>query len=160
MELLDFGKEYTLEELEELFLTMKSQGKIQEKILDYIDKEDIEKFLHTSLAKRMQKAYKKGRLKREQPFVLEYEAKRIHSSFPEGETILVQGIIDAYFEEDDGLVLLDYKTDRGKSKEELAKFYGVQLDYYAEAMERLTGKRVKEKYIYSFELHKVILLSC
>ncbi len=160
MELLDFGREYTQEELKGFFETIKNQGKIQEKVLDYVDKEDIEKFLHTSLAKRMQEAYKKGRLKREQPFVLEYEAKRIHPSFPEGERILVQGIIDAYFEEDDGLVLLDYKTDRGKSEEELAELYRVQLDYYAEAMERLTEKRVKEKGIYSFGLHKVILLSC
>ena len=66
--------------------------------------------------------------------------------------MLVQGIIDVYFEEEDGLVVLDYKTDQVKALEELTEKYHAQLEYYAKALEQLTGKKVKEKIIYSFTL--------
>ena len=72
--------------------------------------------------------------------------------FRSEETILIQGIIDVWFEEEDGLVVADYKTDRVDTKEDLGLRYQVQLDYYAKALEQLTGKRVKEKILYSFAL--------
>ena len=74
------------------------------------------------------------------------------------ETVLVQGIIDAYFMEEDEIVLVDYKTDRVKRGQEqkLIDLYHVQLEDYARALERM--KRVKEKIIYSFTLQKEILL--
>ena len=59
----------------------------------------------------MAKAYNNHVLKREQPFVLGYEASKLIENIPEGETVLMQGVIDAYLEEDGELVLLDYKTD-------------------------------------------------
>ena len=62
----------------------------------------------------------------------------------------MQGIIDVYFEEADGIVILDYKTDRVQSMEELWNRYETQLDYYGQAVARLSGKPVKEKIIYSF----------
>ena len=72
------------------------------------------------------------------------------------ETILVQGIIDVFFEEEDGLVVLDYKTDKVRSAGELKEKYHAQLDYYAQALERLLQKPVKEKIIYSFTLREEI----
>ena len=84
-----------------------------------------------------------------------------HEIYPEdrsGEKILVQGIIDVYFEEADGLTVLDYKTDRVKTADELKEKYHAQLDYYAEALEKLTGKPVKEKIIYSFTLGEEIIV--
>lgn len=72
------------------------------------------------------------------------------------ETILVQGIIDVYFEEEDGLVLLDYKTDKVRKASDLAEKYHAQLDYYAKALHRLLEKPVKEKWIYSFTLKEEI----
>ena len=74
------------------------------------------------------------------------------------ETIVVQGIIDAYFEEDGGIVLLDYKTDSVKDASELVKRYHVQLDKYADVLEQLTGMKVKEKVIYSFCLDTTVNL--
>lgn len=64
--------------------------------------------------------------------------------------VLTQGIIDCCFEEEDGLVIVDYKTTalRGRTPEETARTYKPQLDAYARAIEALTGKRVKEKQIY------------
>ncbi|MCI9329969.1 MAG: hypothetical protein HFH22_09275, partial [Ruminococcus sp.] len=73
-----------------------------------------------------------------------------------GEAILIQGIIDVYFEEDGELVVLDYKTDKVKRAEELKEKYHAQLEYYAEALELLLGKKVKEKLIYSFTLGEEI----
>ena len=70
----------------------------------------------------------------------------------------MQGIIDVYFEEEDGLVVLDYKTDRVSDEKELVDKYHAQLDYYAKALEQLTEKKVKEKLIYSFALGKEIRL--
>lgn len=115
-------------------------------------------FFQSSLARRMIEAALKGRLKREQPFVLGLPANSLNSGFPQTETVLIQGIIDAFFEEGDSFVVADYKTDRVEQAGELVSRYKVQLDYYAQALERLTGKPVKEKIIYSFCLSQEILL--
>ena len=69
---------------------------------------------------------------------------------------MIQGIIDAYFEEDNEIVVVDYKTDSVKKSEELVKRYKEQLNYYEEALEKLTGKKVKEKILYSFALNESI----
>ncbi len=68
----------------------------------------------------------------------------------------MQGIIDVYFEEEDGLVVLDYKTDQISRAGELAEKYHAQLDYYGKALEQMTLKRVKEKILYSFTIKKEI----
>ena len=115
-------------------------------------------FLKSDLAKRMMAAAMKDKLYREQPFVLGLSANRLKESFPESEMVLIQGIIDVFFEEENHIVLADYKTDRVREPEELTEKYKVQLDYYEEALERLTGKRVCEKLIYSFALSSEITL--
>ena len=73
---------------------------------------------------------------------------------------MIQGIIDCYFEEGDGIVLIDYKTDFLLNDEEeiLIKRYESQLNLYKEAIERITDKSVKEVYIYSFFKNKAIKL--
>lgn len=113
-------------------------------------------FLNSSLARRMGQAAAEGKLKKEQPFVLGIPASELSGEFPENETLLVQGIIDVWFEEEDGIVVADYKTDAVKEEQELINRYQVQLDYYARALEQLTGKKVKEKLIYSFALQREI----
>ena len=97
-----------------------------------------------------------GALFKEQPFVLGIDASEIYPQDQSGEKILVQGIIDVYFGESDGLVVLDYKTDKVRSAGELKEKYHAQLDYYARALTQLTGKPVKEKIIYSFTLGEEI----
>ena len=116
----------------------------------------VEAFMKTDLARRMGLAQQHNCLHKEQPFMLGIGANKVKPDFPEEEIVLIQGVIDAYFEEEDGLVLMDYKTDRVEAGEELVSRYSVQLMYYAEALERLTHKKVKEKLIYSFALHEVI----
>ena len=107
----------------------------------------------------MCRAQAAGQLFREQPFVLGLSANQLKKELPEEETVLIQGIIDVYFEEDGQLVVADYKTDAVRQPEELVRRYRIQLEYYAQALERLTGKPVKEKILYSFALAKEILLS-
>ncbi len=115
-------------------------------------------FFDSSLAFRMSRAKEAGKLHREQPFVLGLPASRLGEEFPEKEQVLIQGIIDVFFEEDQKIIVADYKTDVVKTPEELTGRYRVQLDYYAEALERLTGKEVTEKILYSFALGKEILV--
>ena len=106
----------------------------------------------------MQEAARKQKLYREQPFVLGVDAKELYPEEEDGELILIQGIIDAYFEEPDGLVVLDYKTDKVNNGKELAEKYQEQLRYYAKALEQMSGKKVKEKIIYSFTLRKEVYI--
>ena len=115
-------------------------------------------FLQSDLGKRMGAAAERGTLKREQPFVLGLPASELQSSFPEEEIILIQGIIDAFFIEEDEIVLVDYKTDRVKTETELAERYHVQLDYYEKALTRMLKLPVKEKIIWSTQLQKAIRL--
>ena len=120
--------------------------------------QDIMTFLHSEIGQRMKKAFEADQLYREQPFVLAQSMKNIEKDWNGEETVLVQGIIDAYFIEDEEIVLVDYKTDRVRKGEEqhLIDLYHTQLEDYAQALERMLQKKVKETYIYSFALGKMI----
>ncbi len=117
----------------------------------------IEEFLKTDAARRMASAYGNGRLYREAPFMMGIPASRVDERFPSDETVLIQGIIDVYWIEDDGAVILDYKTDRVNSAGRLVELYKTQLDYYGYALEQMRIP-VKEKLIYSFALGETITL--
>ncbi|MBQ8804627.1 MAG: helicase-exonuclease AddAB subunit AddA [Tyzzerella sp.] len=156
LELLDFSKTYHEEELQKVLQEKVAERLIDEDMAECIRISDILTFLQSNAGKRMQKASDAEKLHAEQPFVLGLPAKNVYSGETSEEIVLIQGIIDVYFEEDGELVILDYKTDKVFRAEELVEKYHAQLDYYAEALERLTGKRVKEKIIYSFTLQKEI----
>lgn len=111
-------------------------------------------FLEQELAYRMWRAQEQGLLYREQPFVLGIDAKRLDPDLPEGEKVLIQGIIDVFFIEDGEIVLLDYKTDVIDSLEALWNRYNVQIQYYEEALTKLMQMSVKERILYSFYLEK------
>ncbi len=128
--------------------------RLKEEYLQAIKEKRIVKFLQSNLAGRMGKAQKNGGLYREQPFVLGIDARRLKGEFPEEETVLIQGIIDVFFVEEDGLVLLDYKTDAVSSLSELWNRYETQMDYYQEAIWKLMGMPVKERILYSFHLEE------
>ena len=104
---------------------------------------------------------KQNALYREQPFVIAQKMNQIEAAWNGEETVLVQGIIDAYFIEDDEIVLVDYKTDKVSpgGEQDLIDLYHIQLEDYAAALERMLQKKVKETYIYSFTLRKMIPLS-
>ena len=159
MELIDFSS--LLEKRADIgkqIEEMTESGFLSKEYAGAVSVSSIEAFLHTDLAERMCHAAQNGQLHKEQPFVLGIPSNELSESFPEEELVLIQGIIDVYFEEEDGLVVADYKTDKVERPDELVKKYEKQLDYYARALEQMTGKRVKEKIIYSFGLRKEIMI--
>lgn len=160
LEIFPFERQetWTTEKIRTVIEEYKADRRLSEEYAAAINVYKIRAFLQTPLAARMAKAARSNRLHREQPFVLGLSANRLNTDFPEDETVLIQGIIDVYLEEEDGIVLADYKTDLVKDPKELILRYRVQLDYYEEALVRLTGKCVKEKLIYSFGLEQEITL--
>ncbi len=154
LECYDFAR--PPETLYEQLDAMKKQNKIEAELLDLVYLPSLEKFLRTGLGKRIRDAANSRRLYREKPFVMGKAAKEVLEESGSGEMLLIQGIIDVFFEEPDGIVLLDYKTDRVKTPQELIGRYKAQLDLYQEAIERALGKKVKERLLYSFCLGEAI----
>ena len=159
MENLRFDEDFDANFLGRQLERLVKYGKIHKDQLKMIRRDQLEVFLHSDLAKRMRQAAGKGLLHRESPFVIAVRASEISDRWDSDEQVLIQGIIDAWFEEDEGIVLLDYKTDRVENGEQLINRYAVQLSLYARALEQLTGKKVREKLIYSFRLGETIPLA-
>lgn len=168
MELLSFGKDFRYQSgaddkriyavLNEERRRWISEGRVTEEELSYVPIGRIWTFLKSPLAERMCAAKERGELYKEQPFVLGVEASQLSERYPKEELVLIQGVIDVFFYEEDGIVLADYKTDRVENEKQLADRYRAQLDYYQRALEQITGKQVKERYLYSFCLQKEIQL--
>jgi len=150
MECLDYTDCESLESVKKDMDNMLETKRMTKLQVESVKVADVYAFVCSDIGLRAKKAFMAGTMRREQPFVFEYDGQ------------LVQGVIDLFFEEDGELVIVDYKTDkvfRGKAgEEELKKRYAIQLNYYADALEQLTGKKVKEKVIYSFTLGKEIFL--
>ena len=158
LECLDYRRAYSITELMAQTEELIAEGKMTKEAAECIYFKSILAFAKSSVGMRMRNAFLNETLKREQPFVMSVPASEADPSYPEDETILVQGIIDAWFPEGDEIVLVDYKTDRVKEAGELKKRYEKQLAYYQQALERTTGKKVKEKIIYSLALDEELVL--
>ena len=159
LELLDFSAVSKPGDVDREMKRLKEEQRITESAAGMVHAGVLWKFLQSPLGQRMKQASAEGRIHKEQQFVMGIPANEMEVCESE-ELVLIQGIIDAYLEEDGELVLVDYKTDRVTDGEEalLADRYQKQLDYYQRALEQMTGKRVKEKIIYSFTLQKEIKL--
>ena len=158
LECLDYRRAYSITELMAQTEELIAEGKMTKEAAECIYFKSILAFAKSPVGMRMRNAFLNETLKREQPFVMSVPASEADPSYPEDETILVQGIIDAWFPEGDEIVLVDYKTDRVKEVGELKKRYEKQLAYYQQALERTTGKKVKEKIIYSLALDEELVL--
>ena len=174
MELFDFRKlTYEINNdrqaaealLAEQIAWMRQTGRLAQDFYEAVSVSKLVDFLTGKAAFRMGEAARAGKLFKEQPFVMGIPASRLGDGFPAEETVLIQGIIDVFFEEEDGFVVLDYKTDAVSAAAELVKRYQVQLSYYSEALEQIFGyeagadkKPVKERIIYSFKLGEEIWL--
>lgn len=100
-----------------------------------------------------------SRIRRELPFSLLVPAEKFYDDMTgTGEGIFIQGIIDALFDEEDGLVLVDYKTDWVTDSRTLVDRYSVQLSLYAEAVEKIFRRPVAEKYLYVFSTREAVRL--
>lgn len=156
MDLLDFSllaKGYKLEDIREKIEKEKLMSKED---LSLISLKDIENFISSDIGKKIKKAALENRLYREKEFYMGLSAKELGIADSD-ELILVQGVVDAYIEESDGIIILDYKTDRIQNIEELKSRYEKQLDYYARAISASTNKTILAKIIWSFELSKELI---
>ena len=154
MECYDFTKmpdcsDEFAENIKKQLTGLVQMGKVSEDMQKLIRIPSVELFLKSQLAPRMKAAAMRDDLFREKPFVMGNHEM-------EEEMVLIQGIIDVFWVEEDGIVLLDYKTDRVDSATRLRDMYKEQLDLYAEALERIFRLPVKEKYLYSFRLNQAI----
>ncbi|MCY6354614.1 helicase-exonuclease AddAB subunit AddA [Clostridium sp. ZS2-4] len=153
MQKLDYKEELSEEQIKTQMDDMVRKELITPEQRACVDVRKIINFFNSNIGKRMLNAEK---VYREIPFHIQLKATEVYNELPKGkyhnEYIMLQGIIDCYFEEEDGVVLVDYKTDYIKDGElEKAKEkYKVQLEYYKRAIEEITGKKVKEKYLYLF----------
>ena len=157
LEHLPLGEVKSLGDTRAALESIHREGFLDDEAYGLVDPEPVWKFADSPLGRRMAAARTKGCLYREQQFMIGIPARELGRGDSE-ELVLIQGIIDAYLEEEDGLVVIDYKTDRvppgapKKGAAMLADRYRVQLDYYEKALIQLTGKPVKERIIYSLAL--------
>ena len=160
MECLDYQKTENRDEIRRQLREWVDARKMERKEAESVRVKDIWNFVETPLGQRMKAASEKRLLFREQPFVIARKASELDPQWQCEENVLVQGIIDAYFIEDEEIVLVDYKTDfvRRGEEQKLIDRYHVQLEDYAQALERMTGRKVKERYIYSFTLGEAFSL--
>lgn len=142
------------ERLKEFLQRETASLRLTEEYAQAVSLAKIRHFLEQELAYRMWRAFEQGLLYREQPFVLGIDAKRLDPELPDGEKVLIQGIIDVFFIENGGIILLDYKTDVIDSLQALWNRYNVQIQYYEEALTKLMQMPVKERILYSFYLEK------
>ncbi|MDR1463938.1 MAG: helicase-exonuclease AddAB subunit AddA [Oscillospiraceae bacterium] len=122
---------------------------------DALDAAKLARFFAGDLARRLLAS---PRLLRERKFTIRLPAAEFAedgiAALLEDEEVVIQGIVDCAFVQDGALVIVDYKTDRVRTLEELAARYGAQLRMYRRAMERCTGLPVAELLIYSFHLEE------
>lgn len=159
-EFTETKKRGLLAQIEQMKQTLIEEKKLSEEDAKLIWNQRILTFLTSKIAQRMRKAEAEGKLFREKQFVVGIPAKDLYEESESEELILLQGVIDVYFEENRKLVLLDYKTDYVEEGQEemLLKRYGKQFALYKKALEQITGEKVGEMILYSFGLGKEILV--
>ena len=158
LELIDFAGRP--DERDEAWLrnqlnAMTSAGRLSEEQRQSIRIRDIADMVFSNLGLRMAEADRRHELYREAQFVMGVPVSALYPEVDSEETVLIQGIIDAYFEENGELILLDYKTDHVSKQDGadiLKKRYKRQLDDYQQALEQMLQKKVRQKLIYSFAL--------
>lgn len=148
-------KKYTQKSMTDMLDSLQAEGKFSDEERSLLSDRSLYGFFNSDLGQRL---IASKRVERELPFSMLFDGNRVYPDVENGERLFLQGIIDTVFVEDNQWVLVDYKTDRVKSGDELIRRYKIQMDLYKEALERLTNMPVKASYIYSFRLHEAVLL--
>ena len=148
-------KKYTQHSMTDMLDSLRADGKFSDEERSLLSDRSLYGFFNSDLGKRL---IASKRVERELPFSMLFDGNRVYPDVEKGERLFLQGIIDTAFVEDGQWILVDYKTDRVKSGDELIRRYKIQMDLYKEALETLTNMPVKASYIYSFRLHEAVLL--
>ena len=165
MQKLDLNKVNSYDSIKEQLKYFVNNDLISEEEYKTINIKKILGFFNSKLGKRMLEAYFKGnKVYKELPFYTEIsatETDKTLSNKVKNEKIRIQGVIDCFFYDDDNkVVLLDYKTDyvEDGNEEEIVNKYRIQLKYYKDALEKITKVEVKECYLFLFYLGKEVLV--
>ncbi len=155
MQHLNIYKSMTAENIELQINEMVHKKLLTEKEKDVVNIEMLKAFFLTDIGKRMKAS---ACVRREVPFVIKKNADEIIASLDKNDVILIQGIIDCYFYEDEQVVIIDYKTDEiiGGDPEPAENEYRRQILSYREAVEKITGKKVKACYLYLFDIGQAV----
>ncbi len=152
-ELFDYEVSPDVKSIREFIHGLVVSGRIDEDYERLVNPKRLVDFLNTQLGQRMKKAALAGKMYRERQFITGFPAYMIKQEYAGCEDIImVQGIIDCCFEEDGQFVIVDYKTDHvepDNARDVLVKRYEKQLKLYADAVEQISGVKVKECVIYS-----------
>lgn len=150
--------DWTMENLNELLVDLVDHEILTPQEADAVNLLSIYAFIDSPLGERISRA---NRVFREAPFNLVCSASEvILGADNNDEKLLIQGVVDLFFEEEDGIVLVDYKTDRVSSynQNQLVKHYRGQLEWYRQALEKIKGRPVKEMYLYFFDSQELVQL--
>lgn len=154
MQHIDLTKNISIEYVKNAMDKMVNDYIITEEERKYISPEKVVNFFNSALGKRLLSS---KRVYREFPFLIRVDASEIHNEVETGnEKVIVQGIIDVFFEEEGEIVLIDYKSDYVNEADEIKNKYNVQIQYYKRALEMITKKKVKESFIYLFSSNDII----
>ena len=140
--------------------SMKDMELITPAEAESVDPEAVAAFFRSPFGMRMLSLH--DSIHRETAFTIEIKCSEVLKDDAEGaacdETMLLQGVIDCWFDTGDGLVLLDYKTDYvpGGRSDIIRDRYKVQIEYYTKALEKITGKKVTERYLYLFRSGELV----
>lgn len=162
MEQVDITKKYSLEEVKQKIKELAKKNILSQKEAEALRYDEIAMFFESSLAKRIRNA---SYVQKEKGFSMLIEAKEIFAQKEYEnikDTVVIHGIIDCFFEEEGEIVLVDYKNDRiwgEKNADTLKEQYKIQMYFYKKALEKSTGKKVKEVYLYSFALGEAIAMT-
>lgn len=158
MQHIDFSRPATVERISSKMDEMVHNELLTEEQRSSIEPQLIVQFFETELGQRIVQAKS---VRREIPFSLSFPAQEIYSDWQgEDEPVLIQGIVDCVFEDEHGLVLLDYKTDGisgrykggfAEAKPVLENRYKVQIDMYTRALEQILKRKVNERYLFFFD---------
>lgn len=158
-ELIDYSRDIeSLEATQEMIEEIVRSGRISKADADLVSPKKIFRFLNSSIGKRMKAAALNGKLYREKQFVMGDAYNKIIKEVDSTEMVLVQGIIDAMFEENGKLIIVDYKIDNVADIRQLEARYKTQLELYADAVQLSLGKEVGEKIIYSTKFGDELVL--
>ncbi|MBY0121077.1 helicase-exonuclease AddAB subunit AddA [Bacillus sp. S/N-304-OC-R1] len=158
MQHIDLNQQITVDSIADKMNEMVQNELLTNEQREAIDPDLIEQFFHSDLGKRMVRAKE---VKREIPFSISFPASEIYPQWKgEEEAVLIQGIIDCLFEDEQGLVLVDYKTDQindrfkggmAEARPDLEDRYRVQIDMYGRALEQIFKREVNERYLFFFD---------
>ncbi|MGL4874203.1 MAG: PD-(D/E)XK nuclease family protein, partial [Clostridium sp.] len=156
MQKIDYERVSTIEEIRAQLVKMFEGELITKEEFEVVNPFKIKAFFDSNIGKRAVEAYDRGNLfKREFPFFTEINVECIKEELSGknyDENVRLQGVVDLFFEENGEIILVDYKTDyiENDAEKEMFDKYNIQLEYYKQAIEKITGKKVKEKVLFLF----------